>query len=287
MKDSAGTVSRYPSAVGACLRRVEFAPQGDPAGGVMLVHGLGDHIGRYDEIGALLAGHGFYAVGVDFPGHGESEWRRGHIGTWENVQRIFEETIERLREAVGAGAPLGVMAHSMGAFVAMRYLQMDAQMFEFAWLSSMLVRPGLHRGPRIQWLAQQLAKLAPGITVDSGIRQEQCHPVHGARDLDPLWHSRVSVGWGAEMMRLEEEIQENLTWLNRRLNLLMTHGSIDTICPPEFARDLFYKVKLDQKEFVLVNDMMHEPFRGESHRREVFAAAGKWLERMGFGRAGG
>ena len=282
-----GAFSRYRSTVGAELRRVEFLPEGEPTGGIMIVHGLGDHIGRYDEIGSLLAAHGLYAVGVDFPGHGESEWAQGHIGTWNEVETILEENIEWLREKIGTELPLGVMAHSMGAFVTMRFLQKRTEEFQFAWLSSMLVRPGLHRGPMIQALARQLAKIAPRIIVDSGIRQEACHPVRGKRDLDPLWHSRVSVGWGAEMMRLEPEIQEHLGALNPALNLLMTHGSIDTICPPEFSRGLFDRVDLAQKEYVLVEDMMHEPFRGESHRKEVFAAAGRWLTAMGFDRVEG
>lgn len=248
----------------------------------MLVHGLGDHIGRYDEIGSMLASRGLHAVGVDFPGHGISPGIRGHIGGWDAVRTIFEESIAHLRTEVGERAPLGMMAHSMGAFVGLYFMQHAPEVFQFAWLSSPLVKPGSHRGPGTRALARFAAWFVPWATLDSGVRPADCRPIRGDEDLDPLCHHRVSVAWGATCLGIEERLYEGLGSLDAGLNLLITHGDADVVCPPEYSREVFDAIELEKKEYRLFKDLMHEPFRGEDRRIEVLAAAGDWLERMGF-----
>ena len=163
----------------------------------------------------------------------------------------------------------------------MKFFEISPGSFEFAWLSSPLIRPGAHRGPVVRGLARALARVMPWLTVDSGVREEKCHPI-GEVGRDPQWHHRVSLGWGAEMLRLEEEIANDLVRLNPELALLMTHGGADLVCPAADSRELFDRIAVRDKRYVSVEEMMHDPFRGETHRVEVFEAVSEWLDERGF-----
>lgn len=63
----------YPSARDGCsIHALEWAPEGPPRGIVHLVHGISEHIGRYDETARFLAEHGFLVCGEDHLGHGRT-----------------------------------------------------------------------------------------------------------------------------------------------------------------------------------------------------------------------
>ena len=57
-----------------------WLPEGDARAVVVIVHGLGEHGGRYDHVGRRLAGAGFAAYAADHRGHGRSGGRRANIG---------------------------------------------------------------------------------------------------------------------------------------------------------------------------------------------------------------
>jgi alpha-beta hydrolase superfamily lysophospholipase len=176
-----------------------------------------------------------------------------------------------------------MMAHSMGALAGLRFLQQAPEIFRFAWLSSPLVKVGARRGPVVRMFTRIAAEIVPFLTIDSGVRPEDCRPIREGEEPDPLLHYRISVAWAAACLKLEAEIAADLSRLDPELKLLITHGANDIVCPPEFSRALFDSLQLAAKEYALIEGMMHEPFRGESRRVEVLARAGAWLDQLGFG----
>src|SRR5947209_7421997 len=93
-----------------------------PLAVVGIVHGYGDHSGCYLEGMDLLATSGFEAQAMDLRGHGRSEGRRGHIGSWTDYLDDLEAFLVRLRQAAGgatfAGArPLFLLGQSHGALL--------------------------------------------------------------------------------------------------------------------------------------------------------------------------
>ena len=61
----------YPSEDGVhTIQARAWLPQGEPRGVVQIVHGVAEHIGRYDHVGRFLAEHGFVVYGEDHLGHG-------------------------------------------------------------------------------------------------------------------------------------------------------------------------------------------------------------------------
>ncbi|MFV1995157.1 MAG: alpha/beta fold hydrolase [Verrucomicrobiales bacterium] len=257
-----------------------MAPAGSPVGGVVLVHGLGDHVERYREVAAVFAARGFQVGGVDLPGHGASPGARGRVEGAEAVETVIHESVARLGELLGQGARLGVAAHSMGAFFVLRLLQQEPDLFEFAWLSSPLVRPGEHRSRVVREILRVAARFFPGLTVSSKIRPELCRRRRGEDDDDALIHHRVSLSLGAALLDMEEAVARGVSAMNPLLALLVTHGEEDQICPARYSRELFDAMNLENKRYLLLPDHMHEPFRDEGSE-EVLAAVGRWLDGLG------
>ena len=99
---------------------------------------------------------GCVVTGVDCPGHGRSPGVRGHVGTWETVETIFDESVAFLRAEAGEEALMGLVARSMGLFLGLRYLELRPEVFSFAWLSSPLLKPsekatGMTRSGGLFW----------------------------------------------------------------------------------------------------------------------------------------
>ncbi|WP_030680406.1 alpha/beta hydrolase [Streptomyces cellulosae] len=88
----------------------------------LLVHGYGEHIGRYEELAAVLVGHGAAVFGPDHAGHGRSAGERVLIEDFEDVVTDVH-TVAALARAAHPGVPVVMVGHSMGGLIAARYAQ--------------------------------------------------------------------------------------------------------------------------------------------------------------------
>lgn len=162
---------------------------------LVVVHGLGEHSGRYAEFGERMAGYGVSTFAMDLRGHGLSEGRRGHVASFD----IFLQELDRFRREVEGLAdfriPLFLLGHSFGGLIALRYQEEYNTRFEGAILSA----PWLATAPTVRrWktnAAQFLSKLLPSMPFRAGIRSgDLTHDaeVVAARDADPLVHDRIT-----------------------------------------------------------------------------------------------
>lgn len=104
----------------------EWLPDGPVGGVVQIVHGLSEHMGRYETVARFFNEHGFLVCGEDHLGHGKTvdDGKFGYFGPeggWELVLR----DVRRLREIQGEkypGVPYVMLGHSMGSFLTRTYL---------------------------------------------------------------------------------------------------------------------------------------------------------------------
>jgi alpha-beta hydrolase superfamily lysophospholipase len=97
-----------------------WAPEGEPAGVIQLLHGLGEHIRRYDRFARAATGRGYVVYGHDHRGHGLSEGERGYFADADGWHKIVEDVRvvnEHIRESHPT-EPLILLGHSMGSFIA-------------------------------------------------------------------------------------------------------------------------------------------------------------------------
>ncbi len=166
-------------------------------GTVQIVHGLGEHIGRYEAVAAALNAAGWDVVGHDHRGHGHSEGARGSVPQGPGLLSDLAEVMDHLR---GPGRHL-LLGHSMGGLVAARFVAEALQPEPAPWsrpvdglvLSSPALDAGL--GPAQKLLLAVLGALAPDLRVNNGLKSEWVSrdPELVRRyDADPLVHDRIT-----------------------------------------------------------------------------------------------
>ncbi len=116
----------YRSADGVELVGYRWAPEVPVVGAVVLAHGMGEHIRRYDHVAEALNDRGFAVYGHDHRGHGSSisaDAQPGHLGTagWPALIDDLNLAVS-LAKSDFPGKPVAVVAHSMGSFATQQFL---------------------------------------------------------------------------------------------------------------------------------------------------------------------
>jgi len=169
-------------------------PEGEPQRGtVLLVHGLGEHVGRYDPVARRLNDWGFAVRGYDQYGHGESGGPRGGLTSDTRLLDDLADMVDATRARMPAGQPLVLLGHSMGGLVAARFVSMNLRPVDALVLSSPALDPGLNAVQKL--LLATLPRIAPNLRVGNGLdAQYLSHDpaVPAAYLADPLCHDRIS-----------------------------------------------------------------------------------------------
>lgn len=176
------------------LRYRTWEPTGARAA-IVVVHGLGEHSGRYEAFGARMADYRFATFACDLRGHGLSDGRRGHVPSFDAVLQDVDRFRREVQGLTDERVPLFVLGHSMGGLIALRYQEEYAKAFTGAiivspWLATALPVP--------RWkvtLANLVAPVLPALPVRNGVdAADLSHDpdVVTAYRNDPLVHSRIT-----------------------------------------------------------------------------------------------
>ena len=180
------------------LRR--WPTSGAARGTVHIVHGLGEHSGRYEALATALNTAGWHVAALDLRGHGRSGGARGHTPDVQAHLSDLAVAIDHLRGS-GAPAPQVLLGHSMGGLIAARFVAAELLGPAPAWfrrldglvLSSPALDPGLNGFQRL--LLATLAPIAPRLRLGNGLNpawiSRDAEVVRRYRD-DPLVHDRVT-----------------------------------------------------------------------------------------------
>lgn len=111
---------------------VIYKPGETPIGHVHILHGLAEHIGRYEEFAQFLVLNGYVVSGHDHRGHGHTGKKQNQIGFFtdkdgfERVTEDVREVLHAVRKEITCENPI-LFAHSMGSFIGRRYIQKYGQ----------------------------------------------------------------------------------------------------------------------------------------------------------------
>ncbi len=253
-------------------------------GTVLIVHGLGEHIGRYEHVAAQLLRGGHHVVGYDHRGHGTSEGPRGRLHHPDDLLRDLALVIDALR--VRQRGPLVLLGHSMGGLVAARMVAAGLEPKPPKWhrvvdalvLSSPALDLGLGGAQRL--LLAVLGAIAPNGAVGNGLKPEAISrdpAVVQAYIEDPLVHDRVTPKLVRFMVEAGAFVRAHAPqW--RVPTLLMYAGSDRCVAPAgsaAFAAAAPADVLTAQAFPALYHEIFNEP-----EQAQVFAVLGQWLARM-------
>jgi alpha-beta hydrolase superfamily lysophospholipase len=219
----------YPSGKTACY---SFDAAESPRAAILLVHGLGEHSGRYAGWAARFNGNGVTVRAFDLPGHGRSEGRWGVIPSGE---KVFD-TIDKMCAEISAelpGVPLFIYGHSLGGGIVLNYLVRRRPAVTGAIITSPWVILSETPPPLKAFIANLAGNLAPGMTQPSGLKIEYLSSdpeVVSAYSNDPLVHGLISAGLYRWMTSAAKETLARASEIS--VPLLLVHGRNDMITSP-------------------------------------------------------
>ncbi len=152
---------------GLALRTIHWQPAEPAWAGVLLVHGLGEHVGRYDHVARQMADAGIDVNGYDLRGFGASSGPRAYVPRWAALHDDLESRLADAR-ATSPGLPLVLYGHSMGGLIALGYVVAETA----RPLPDLLVltSPGLDStiAGWKQSIAPILGRIAPRLRIPNG-----------------------------------------------------------------------------------------------------------------------
>jgi alpha-beta hydrolase superfamily lysophospholipase len=247
-----------------------------PRAAVLLVHGLGEHIGRYQHVARHLNDWGFAVRGYDQYGHGQSSGPRGGL---PNDGRLLDDLVlmaDRTRSDLGKDLPLVLLGHSMGGLVAARLVALGLCPVQALVLSSPALDPGLN--PVQKLLLAVLPKMAPNLRVGNGLNAgliSHDPATVAAYRADPLVHDRISGRLASFIASAgPATVAAAANW---KVPTLLMYAGADKLVNPAGSRAFAQAAPQQVVTSRCFESLYHELFN-ELDTKPVFAELMQWLD---------
>jgi alpha-beta hydrolase superfamily lysophospholipase len=244
---------------------------------LLLVHGLGEHSGRYMNVVNHFVPLGYAVYGLDHIGHGKSEGKREFVerfADFTDTLAIFYNMITEWQ----LNKSIFLLGHSMGGTIASVYLLDHQADFKGAIISAPLVKVGDSVSQATITMSKVLSRVAPKMgvaTVDvNGISRDP--EVVDAYINDPLvFHGKTRARLAAELLSAMQRITAEAGKIT--LPMLIVQGAEDILVDPSGAKMLFEKASCADKTIKIYDELYHEVFN-EPERDLVLTDVENWLE---------
>lgn len=254
-----------------------------PSRVMIVVHGYGEHAGRYDEMAMHFASHGFAVHAFDQAGHGRTRGPRGHVDRFDRLPEEVAHFVER----VGVdhpGLPITLVGHSMGGLVvaaAAAFHQPAVDRFVLSGPLLELGGAGVRQNLSLM-AARALSVLAPKLGLSAGL-----DPIGLSRDPevvrryqeDPFVKDRMTARFAAGMNAMMQRVSGAAGRVERPM--LILHGAEDPMCSPMGSRSFYQGLAgtiADESDLKLYPELLHEIFN-EPERQQVWSDMLDWLGR--------
>ena len=251
-------------------------PSATLRGVVIVVHGLGEHAGRYDHVARQLNTWGFAVRGYDQCGHGESNGAPGSLPSDTRLLDDLADIVDSTRARMPKGLPLIVLGHSMGGLVAGRFVSLGLRKVDGLVMSSPALDAGMNAFQK--FLVSFLPKIAPDLRVGNGVKPQFIShdpAVVAAYKADPLVHDRIS----ARLARFIAEagpktLEAAAQWT---VPTLLLYAGDDRLINPDGSRAFAARAPKNVVTTQCFDGLYHEIFN-ELDAKPVFAALKQWLD---------
>ncbi|MDZ8184440.1 MAG: lysophospholipase [Nostoc sp. ChiSLP02] len=254
-------------------------PEGKVKAILAIVHGLGAHSDRYDNLIQYLISKQYAVYGFDLRGHGRSPGQRGYINRWSEFREDLRAFLELIKTQQ-PGSPIFLLGHSLGSVIVLdyglRYPQEASALQGVITLAPALGKIGVSKTRLV--IGKLLSRVWPRFTLNTGLDLSG-----GSRDAkvlaayaqDSLRHTRGSA-------RLATEFLATVNWVNAhaadwQLPLLILHGGADRVTVPEGGKIFFQRVTYVDKLRIEYPGAYHD-LQSDLNYQQVLADLENWLE---------
>lgn len=231
-----------------------------------IVHGLGEHGGRYAPLAEVMVNAGVNVFVLDLRGHGQSEGERGHTPSYSLLQSDIEEFLKYCR-AEHNESRLFLMGHSMGGNLVAHYVKHDtSQELSGFILSSPFFEVAFEPPAWKVQLAHAVGSILPGLT-----QGNELDPTAISRDAsevekyvkDPLVHDRISVRLYLSIIAAGQKLLDD--GKSVKIPGLVYHGDADRLVSYT-ATERFAK-RNPNLTWVPLPGYFHEPHNDEGREK--------------------
>lgn len=266
MKHDEGTFKGFDAIT---LQYQAWRPDGAPRAVLLIVHGFGEHIGRYNNVVDGLVPRGYAVWGFDQRGHGRSEGRRGHISAWRDYREDLANFV-RFVSAHEKTPNLFMLGHSLGSLIAQDYLLHYPEGLRGCILSGILFEPVGAAKPALVAAAKLLSRILPTFPLDLRLETSalsRIKDVVQAYEHDPLVHHKATPRFGTESLKTIEWVKTHSPEWN--VPVLILHGDSDRINAPHGSHVFYDLVRIPEKEMRLYPGGYHESHNDLDYPRVV------------------
>lgn len=237
---------------------------------VFIVHGIAEHLKRYDDFTAFLNKNQYSVVRFDLRGHGMSEGKRGYIKRFEDFLTDLDTVIE-----LHKGEKNVLLGHSMGALITHLYMIRPNRI-----LYSITSAGPTYFIKDANFLRFTGYRYFGFLKIKNNLSFEKLSHIRKVEEdymADPLVLKSYYINLIGEMfIRGVRHLNENIN--NHQKPILMLHGTEDKIVPESFSVRLFNKIPHQEKTYISYKGMWHE-ILNESNKQTVYDDILNWLDK--------
>lgn len=247
-----------------------------PVANIVLIHGMGEHSGRYAHFAEFYVSNGIDVYATDLFGHGQTEGKRGHTDKMDDFLWQVDMIVNMVKQL---GVPVFLYGHSMGGGIVLNYLFKKHPEIAGVIASAPAIQPGF-KVPKAKMVVGNLGrKLFPSLTQKNGLdvngisKDPEVIKIYLA---DPLVHDIISaevgigvIEWGNWLVQLDVNPLS--------VPLLIMHGDKDILTSHDASKNFMTKFTAGDTRFKSWPGLFHE-LHNEPEKQEVFDYTLSWIK---------
>lgn len=257
-----------------------WEPDTQPKAVVALIHGLGEHIGRYEHVAQAMTGAGYALVGFDLRGHGKSGGTRGHFPSLDAVMQDIKDFFNFLTTRYPS-LPQFLYGHSLGGLLVLTYALKNKTSLKGVVATGAGLRSPIHEQKMKILMAKVLGSLAPSALIASGLETAAISRDPKIVDIythDPLVHDRISLAFGKAGLDATDYVWKHAEEFS--VPLLIMHGSADRIAYPHGSEDFSKLASRNNRDITLkLWEGLYHEVHNDPEKEQVIQFMIDWLDR--------
>jgi lysophospholipase len=258
---------------------IQWLPDGEPKAVVIIVHGIGEHSGRYQHVAEALVNAGYAVYSHDHRGHGKSDGKRvqvtSHLQFMNDLRQYFD-----LIRAEHDNKKIFILGHSMGSVISLQFTLQYQNDLAGLVVTGTATDVGATVSSMLRNAANLLYRVLPHAPVGAPLSVTHLtndKAMQALADKDMLNNK----GWtpisiAKYIIETGEMIQENVHKLV--LPILIMHGETDSIAPISGSQIVYERVGSTDKTLKTWANMQHE-IMNEIDRKQVIDTIIDWLDK--------
>jgi alpha-beta hydrolase superfamily lysophospholipase len=265
------TTGTYTTNDGIDLFTRTWNADGPATRGMLIVHGLAEHCGRWDHVARFFAERGYEVAAFDLRGHGRSGGTKGHVDSFDDYVDDVQSIVES--DLVRTDLPWVLYGHSLGGMISTIYLGEDRPHPDAAVVSAPALDADVPGALRIA--AQVLGRVVPKVALANPIDREHLsrdQAVGDAYFADPLVYQKATTRLALETFAAQKRVGSVIESIVTPT--LVIHGGDDALVPPSASAPLASVDGVERKVYPGLRHEMHN----EPEQVQVLSEIAAWLD---------